>query len=148
MLLATMKQEEWKQHASFVDTLCLPVYDVRIEGKQIMMDAAKMVEEIAVGIEKRLTGRMLLLPAIPYTGGDMDLFKHYIEHVLQTFQAAGFYHFICITDQKIQLEMPTDSMIQFLPYIVKTENVNDEEARTAEIDLLYAQILENWQKQV
>lgn len=68
MRLDQINQDGWKEVAAFVDTLCLPVASVRIKEKELDIKNGKMVQYFAEELEKTLTGRLLLLPSVSYTG--------------------------------------------------------------------------------
>ena len=69
MRLTEMRQDEWTKVAPYVDTLCLPVYRTAFSEKRIRLEERRVVEAVADRVERALTGRLLLLPAIAYEGG-------------------------------------------------------------------------------
>ena len=75
MRLSTMRREEWAKVAPYIDTLCLPVYRIAFSEKQIQLEEKRVVEEVAGRVERALTGRLLLLPAIAHEGGDREAFR-------------------------------------------------------------------------
>ncbi len=51
------------------------------QEKQPVLGEAGRVREVAVRVERELTGRLLLLPAIPYATADPGSLLQYVEHV-------------------------------------------------------------------
>ena len=82
MRLTEMRQDEWTKVAPYVDTLCLPVYRTAFSEKRIRLEERRVVEAVADRVERALTGRLLLLPAIAYEGGDREAFRAYLGSLM------------------------------------------------------------------
>ncbi|SFS94676.1 DUF2487 family protein [Marininema halotolerans] len=91
MRLTKLAQDEWLRSAPFVDTLLIPVYRIGMTDKNPDLDEAKFTEKIARGVEQELTGRLLLMPAVPY-GAEKNVFLHYVNDVIRQFSSSGFHY--------------------------------------------------------
>lgn len=101
MLLSTLDREDWKIVAPYIDTICLPIYSISSFDKQFDVKKAQEIEQIASRVEKKITGRLLLLPAVCYTGGDPSIFQQYLKQIMGSFLQSGFHYAITISDQAI-----------------------------------------------
>lgn len=105
MRLATMDLQDWQEQAPFVDTLCLPIYELQFANKQLDIVRGREIERIASLVEKKLTGRLLLLPAMSYV---FD--KAYLARVIDKLQQSGFNYLLLLTDRDdIQMDNPVVS---------------------------------------
>jgi hypothetical protein len=98
MRLSSLDHEDWIRWAPYVDTLLLPLYRIRISGKQPVLGEARRVREVASRVERELTGRLLLLPAIPYATADPGSLLQYVEHVADEVKG-DFHHFILLAPE-------------------------------------------------
>lgn len=147
MRLLEMNQEEWQKVASYVDTLCLPIYSLSFSDKQWQEREMKMCEYVAHSLEKQLAGRMLLLPAICYTGAELPLFRDYLRNLLQNWQNSGFHYMILIGSQKY-LQEDDEKKIPFFLYQATLSRGNEiavEEFDQA-TEKLYEEVLQLWVK--
>ncbi|PTX59921.1 uncharacterized protein DUF2487 [Melghirimyces profundicolus] len=92
MRLSSLNQADWYRWAPYVDSLLIPLYSVRIPGKQPDLGEAEQIREVADRTERSLTGRLLLLPAIPYGVEDIGLLRRYVEAIMQDLHKSGFHH--------------------------------------------------------
>ncbi|MBA4496060.1 DUF2487 family protein [Paenactinomyces guangxiensis] len=149
MRLSTLEISEWRQNAPYIDTLCLPVYSIHIEEKQILDQQGRSVERVARLLEKKLTGRLLLLPAITYTSKDEKVFLSYLNEVIGQLSRSGFYHLILITDERHaslcgNLEIQTDA-VQLLCYSLDFGENSTEEQIEQRAEVLYQKVVNMWQ---
>lgn len=122
--LATIDLKDWQENASYIDTLCLPVYSLRFSEKQLDLNRGKEIEKIAHWVEEKLTGRMLLLPAISYADESDQVFQQYVQQVVSELKNSGFHYLVILTDQKLKLEDDSTLSILQIPTL--------EEPRTSE----------------
>ncbi len=97
MRLSSLFDSDWHKWAPYVDTLLIPVYEVRIPGKEPDLGEAQRVREVADGVERELSGRLLLLPGIPYGSADDSLLRQYVEHTVCGFKKSGFHHLFLLS---------------------------------------------------
>jgi hypothetical protein len=150
MRLDQINQDGWKEVAAFVDTLCLPVASVRIEEKELDIKNGKMVQYFAGELEKTLTGRLLLLPSVSYTGQDPEVFKSYFYEIIKDIRQSGFNYLVIVCDGKLKAlveECFTEEDQNLLLYAMElspeaTQSEMEEESRK-----LYEKVLELWQHQ-
>ncbi|MFC4078072.1 DUF2487 family protein [Salinithrix halophila] len=142
MRLTNLDMEEWKQSAPYVDSLLVPVYGIRLPGKQPELFGPRLTERVAKAVEQELTGRLLLMPAIPYQGLDDKVFFSYIDSVVRELAPYGFHHlfflgegklfprgleeagyrWINLEPEKRGLEEETESVIQLIVRVWETES--------------------------
>jgi hypothetical protein len=147
MRLLEMNQEEWQKVASYVDTLCLPIYSLSFTDKQWQDASRKRCEYVARSLEKQLAGRMLLLPAICYTGGELSIFREYLRSLLQSWQQSGFHYVILIGNQKY-LQQNDEKEVPFSLHqaILPQENDTAMEELDQATEKLYEEVLQQWVK--
>lgn len=150
MRLDQINQDGWKEVAAFVDTLCLPVASVRIEEKELDIKNGKMVQYFAEELEKTLTGRLLLLPSVSYTGQNPEVFKSYFHEIIKDIRQSGFNYLVIVCDGKLKAlveECFAEEDENLLFYAMElspeiTRSEMEEESRK-----LYEKVLELWQHQ-
>lgn len=149
MRLLEMNQEEWQKVASYVDTLCLPIYSLTLTDKQWQDESMKMCQYVAHSLEKQLAGRMLLLPAIAYTGDQLSIFRNYLCSLLQSWQKSGFHYVILIGNQKY-LQEEDEKELPFSLYQASLPEGNDVAMEELEqtTEKLYEEVLQLWVKNV
>ncbi|PRX40059.1 uncharacterized protein DUF2487 [Planifilum fimeticola] len=143
MQLTTMHQEEWTKVAPYVDTLCLPVYRLFLSEKQIHLEERRIVEAVAERVERALTGRLLLLPAIAYEGGDREAFRAYLSSVLAELVRSAFHHFVVILPEELAEAAEDRGKITVHPLPVREEATEEEIDEWAEV--LQERIVGLWQ---
>lgn len=151
MRLGKIKMDEWASMATYIDTLVIPVYSVNLINKNIEMDSARMIERISGELERRLAGRVLLLPAIPFFGEQKEVLFSFLCDMLRKLGHSGFTYQVVITDQSVTgIETSKgDSLYQenTLFYTIELpENEFDfDELYDHEMEQLYQEILNLWQ---
>ena len=101
LFLLTIDPKKWQKDAPYVDTVCLPLYANPFFDEQLGLECARAIEQIAYQVERKVTGRLLLIPAICYSSEDLSVFQPYLEQVIHSFQQTGFHYAITIADQPI-----------------------------------------------
>lgn len=124
MHLATIDLKDWQENASYIDTLCLPIYSLKFSEKQLDLNKGREIEKIAHWVEEKLTGRMLLLPAISYASEEDQVFQQYVQWVITELENSGFHYLVILTDQKLKLNHDSTLSILQVP--------TTEEPRTSE----------------
>lgn len=150
MRLTQMNPAEWKEVAAFVDTLCLPVTSIRIQEKEIQMENGEMVQYFAEELEKNLTGRLLLLPSISYTGQNPEVFKSYLNEIIKDIRQSGFYYFVFILDGSLKdliQEYSNEDYQNILLYSMDLSKDATQSEIEEESKKLYQKVLELWQHQ-
>ncbi|EGK13950.1 hypothetical protein HMPREF9374_0483 [Desmospora sp. 8437] len=129
MRLSSLDQEDWIRWAPYVDTLLLPLYRVRITGKQPDLEEARRVREVAARVERELTGRLLLLPAIPYAAADPGSLLRYVESVAEEVKG-DFHHFFLLAPETYRtwLKPGTDGEGEWLFLPGETDSEPEEQA--------------------
>lgn len=147
MRFATLQTGDWEKVAPYVDTLCLPVYNLSLTEKKLGLSKGKMIEFLVESLEKKLAGRLLLLPSVSFTGDSGERLQAYLEDVLQGFDSSGFNYVSLVTDQDIRLDM-IESQVTFKlhQHILQTEDITDVEAIDREVEEFYQEILDLWVK--
>lgn len=150
MRLNTMVADQWKQYAPYVDTLCLPIYSIRIKDKQIEVRHGQVVESVVSLLEKQLTGRLLLLPSITYVGQE-EAFFSYLKEIVKDLSGSGFYHLVLVTGEeahslceKVQAEISLPTM-QIISHAVQTAGMATDEQIEQESGIIYQRIINMWQ---
>ena len=150
MRLTQMNPAEWKEVAAFVDTLCLPVASLRIREKEIQMENGEMVQYFAEELEKNLSGRLLLLPSISYTGQNPEIFKSYLNEIIKDIRQSGFYYFVFILDgslKEVVQEYSNEEYQNILLYSMDLSKDATQSEIEEESKKLYRKVLELWQYQ-
>lgn len=153
MRLATMNLNEWQEYAKYVDTLCLPIYSISIQDKQIDMEHGRTLERVVSVLERRLTGRILLLPTISYIGQNQEAFLSYLNEIIKMMNQSGFYHLILVTDQQhtflcedVKTQDP-NQLLQVFCHVCKFGQDLSDEVIERETDILFQNVLQMWQNQ-
>jgi hypothetical protein len=126
MNLTTMRQEEWTKLAPYIDTLCLPVYRLSFLDKQIQLEERQIVEEVVERVERELTGRLLLLPAIAYEGGDREAFRTYMGSVLADLTRSPFHHLVVVVPEDLAEAAEDHGKIVYHPLPIRDGATDDE----------------------
>lgn len=139
---------EWGRYAPFLDTLLLPVFRLRFEEKQPKLEEAAGIGAVADLLEKTLTGRVLLLPPIPYSGASPKVFRPYVESVLSQLGGSLFHHLILLVPEDLaeewgELQSP-DSIKLLVAGVTVYRLVSDQDIQT-EAERLQARIIRLWQ---
>jgi len=139
---------EWGRYAPFLDTLLLPVFRLRFEEKQPKLEEATGIGAVADLLEKTLTGRVLLLPPIPYSGASPKVFRSYVESVLSQLGGSLFHHLILLVPEDLaeewgELQSP-DSIKLLVAGVTVYRLVSDQDIQT-EAERLQARIIRLWQ---
>lgn len=148
MRLVQLNPEEWKDVASYVDTLCLPVRSIKIRNKEIMLKNSRMIQDFAEDLERKLGGRLLLLPSITYMGGDFEIFNSYLDEIITEMEQSGFYYMVFIIDGALKdnVEMRETDSVKILSYFTELP----EDPAQTEIDeareSLYQKVLAIWRQ--
>ncbi|WP_175482462.1 DUF2487 family protein [Thermoflavimicrobium dichotomicum] len=144
-----IKQNEWEQLAPYVDTLCLPIYSFDLTEKKWNRRQAEIIEQIAQRFEKRLMGRVLLLPAISYMGKDAEIFSSYLNEVIQELAGFSFHYLVMVADGKSNYirkeQLPDCSPMQVLVHEITEAEEWNEEQMDQEIMDLYNKTINLWQ---
>lgn len=127
MRLTTLRQEEWEKVAPYIDTLCLPVYRITFSEKQIQLEERRIVEEVAERVEKALAGRLLLLPAITYEGGDdREVFRNYMNSVLSELLRSSFHHLVVVLPEDLAEAAEDRERVMYHPLPVRDDATEEE----------------------
>jgi len=144
MRLTTLNQEEWTKVAPYVDTLCLPVCRISFSEKQIHLEEKRIVEEVTGRVEKALAGRLLLLPAITYEGGDnREVFRNYMNGVLTNLLRSAFHHILVVLPEDLADAVEDHERVMYHPLPVR-EGATEEEI-DGWVETLWKRIIDLWQ---
>lgn len=136
MRLLEQTEEAWSNVAPYLDSLLLPVYRYKLEEKQLQLTEADLIEYIAEELEKRLIGRVLLLPAFTLLGDNVRALEQIVTSASMELVHSGFhYSFLVIIEGTLD-EVPEG----FYPLFV-----NKDADRDLELERLYEEILSVWQ---
>ncbi len=145
MLLSTLELKDWKKVAPYVDTVCLPIYSISNANKQLNLQSAQAIEQIATLLEKKISGRLLLLPAICYAEGEPSIFQQYLIHLMREFLRIGFHYVVTISDHPIPTMDPKE--IEQIHCCMDLDRFTEEEiVRFAE--RCFQQTLDLWVKNI
>ncbi|MBH8584879.1 MULTISPECIES: DUF2487 family protein [Thermoactinomyces] len=150
MRLDQINQDGWKEVAAFVDTLCLPVASVRIKEKELDIKNGKMVQYFAEELEKTLTGRLLLLPSVSYTGQNPEVFKSYFHEIIKDIRQSGFNYFVIVYDGRLKAlveESYGENKQNLLFHAMELSPEATQSEMEEETRKLYEKVLELWQHQ-
>ncbi|MDN4594244.1 DUF2487 family protein [Polycladomyces subterraneus] len=139
---------EWGRYAPFLDTLLLPVFRVRFEEKQPKLEEALGIGVVADRLEQSLTGRVLLLPPIPYSGASPKAFQAYVESVLSQLGDSLFHHLILLVPDDLaeeweEIQSP-DLLTLLVAGVAVHQLVSDQDIQ-AEAERLQERIVRLWQ---
>ena len=143
MQLSTLNLEKWNENAPFVDSLCLPIYSISATNQEHSLRKIREIEAIAFQLEKKMMGRLLLLPAVYDSKQESSVFQEYLAQILKSFLQMGFHFAITISDHKvpsIHLEEMEHVRFQIAQELLTEEQVE------ASVDQCYQQILDLWVK--
>jgi|GEM_PF-2002249 hypothetical protein len=143
MRLSTMRREEWAKVAPYIDTLCLPVYRIAFSEKQIQLEEKRVVEEVAGRVERALTGRLLLLPAIAHEGGDREAFRAYVNSVLAELTRSAFHHLVVVLPEDLADAVEERGKVTVHP--LPSREAPAEEAIEEWAESLQARVVGLWQ---
>jgi hypothetical protein len=139
---------EWRRYAPFLDTMLLPVFRLRFEEKQPKLEEALRISAVADHLEQSLTGRVLLLPPIPYSGTSPKTLQAYVESVLTQLGDSLFHHLILIVPEDLaeeweEIQSP-DPITMLLAGVAVHKLVSDQDIQ-AETKRLQDRIVRLWQ---
>jgi hypothetical protein len=138
MRLLEQKETNWSTIAPYLDTLLLPVYHYQMVQKELQLEEASLIEYITEELEKRLIGRMLLLPAYSIIGNDHELLQHIVDNAKKELVHSGFhYTFLVILEgnwEENSLNTPFHILM-----------VKKEVEKEMELERLYEEVLRIWQ---
>ncbi|WP_028775887.1 DUF2487 family protein [Shimazuella kribbensis] len=138
MRLLEQRETNWSSLAPYLDTICLPIYQYQMNQKELKLEEASLIEYITEELEKRLIGRMLLLPACSFIGQDEKLITHTILSMDKGLVHSGFhYRFLVILEQTCEIGN-IDSSFHVL-------QVKKDVDKDIELERLYEKILTVWQ---
>lgn len=138
MRLLEQLDANWTTIAPYLDTICLPVYQYQMVHKELQLEEASLIEYITDELEKRLIGRMLLLPAYNLIGKDEQLMQNAISGMGKELAHSGFhYRFLVILEGTWGGNQLNSSF-----YLLTVQKNVD---RDAELERLYGEILHIWQ---
>jgi hypothetical protein len=145
MRLETFQPDEWSKSALFVDTLVLPVYSLKVRDKQFHFEEASAFLHVINELERRLTGRVFLLPAIPYVPERLESLKLYLQEVCQMLSESGFAHLLIVTDEdRVNMckEVLPESAIL---HCLSPKDSSLEEWKEKELAIIMQELLKLWQ---
>ncbi|MGA8943858.1 MAG: DUF2487 family protein [Thermoactinomyces sp.] len=149
MRMEQLTPEKWKDVASYVDTLCVPVVSIQIREKEIMLKNSRLVQDFAEDLERKLGGRLLLLPSAIYLGIKEEVFRSCLDEIIKSMEQSGFYYLVFIIDEALKdvvKEMTEAGSVKILPYFVELpENPVQTEIDKAR-ESLYQKVLEIWRQ--
>lgn len=138
MRLLEQVEVNWTSIAPYLDTICLPVYQYQMTHKELQLKEASLIEYITDELEKRLVGRMLLLPACSIIGKGEQLMQNVISSVDKELAHSGFhYRFLVILDETWGGNYQNSSFHLL--------SVKKDVDRDVELERLYGEILHIWQ---
>lgn len=94
MRLDTITAENWIHQSPYVDTIVLPLASITFREKKLEIDPYKMVTEIAIALEQKLMGRLLLLPTFWHSQ------ESQVDDVIEEISSAGFQFVILLVHKK------------------------------------------------
>jgi Protein of unknown function (DUF2487) len=147
----TLNPDEWKKVATFVDTLCLPVYSFTLKEKQPERKRSDALEEVANRLEALLAGRLLLLPAIPLVSGNKEVMFSYLREIIRDMNGSGFLHLVILADSALgvgeafTVTEEVAGLFRVAVVEVDTEKALASGDLAPEVDRCYSRILDMWQ---
>ena len=97
----------------------------------------------AYRVERALTGRLLLLPAIAYEGGDREAFRAYLGNVLAELARSAFHHLVIVVPEDLAEAAEARGKIAVHPLPSRNEATEEEIEEWAEA--LRERIVRLWQ---
>lgn len=143
MRLSTLELEKWNEIAPYVDSFCLPIYTLAVDNLEFSFKKMREIEQIADRLEKRVMGRLLLLPAICCSDQQSSAFQQYLTQLFQSFLQSGFSFAITVSDQKVQRIQ--QHKMEHIHFRLDPELLTEEQVEEA-VDQCYQQILDLWVK--
>jgi hypothetical protein len=96
-------------------------------------------------LERRLTGRIFLLPAIPFVPQNLESLKLYLLDVCKSLAESGFAHLLIVTDdsrvEKCKEYLPETAILHCL----SPKNSSLEEWKEKELTIIMQELLKLWQ---
>jgi hypothetical protein len=136
MRLLEQTKEGWSSVATYLDSLLLPVYRYKLKEKQLHLTEANLIEYIAEELEKRLIGRVLLLPAVALLGEHGQSLQQIVTTASAELGKSGFHFSFLVIIEGTLDQFPEG----FYPLVV-----NKDVDRDLELERLYEEILNIWQ---
>ena len=141
MRLLEQKEANWSTIAPYLDTLLLPVYRYQLEDKHLQLEEAGKIEYITEKLEKRLIGRVLLLPAYSIIGKNNLLLENMISDLNKELVHSGFhYTFLVILEENGVTNHLDTSMANIL-------SVKKDADSETELERLYEEVITIWQSE-
>jgi hypothetical protein len=146
----TMIMQDWEEYASYIDTICIPIAPTQLNKNVTgFLHWVRVMNEIGLNLERKLTGRLLLLPMIPYRGENKDIFLTYLKEIITQLSNLGFHYFILLfhyRDKEISEEFTQQygDNLAVSSYFTRIKVTASVEEMEAEAQFLYQQILHIW----
>ncbi|MCH5585460.1 YpiF family protein [Shimazuella sp. AN120528] len=138
MRLLEQNETNWTSIAPYLDTVCLPVYQYRMVHKELQLEEANLIEYITEELEKKLIGRMLLLPACSLIGRDEKLLQTVITSFDKELVHSGFHYRFLVILEETWGKNKLDTSFHLL-------SVQKDVDKEVELERLYEEILHIWQ---
>ena len=140
MIWDKLSDTDWKKAAPYVDTLLVPVIDINMSDKASFSEQHRHSLDIAIKIERQLTGRVMLMPPVSYVADEVWL-QPYVTNIRQQGEAAGFSRLFFLIEEALLERVNTVDWGDYLKVSIIEDT--DEQIRN-----LCEQIVHEWRKEV
>ena len=144
MIWDKLETENWQKAAPYVDTALIPIVNVYASSKEKWSKLEDDALYAAAAIERQLTGRVMLMPLIPYITNE-SWCKTYVGEIGCRVREGGFTSAFFILAEKTVRELPDLGAEELV--LVPVLSANEAE-RSEQIQQLCEQIIGKWQKEV
>lgn len=149
MKLTNLQPEKWFRSAPFVDTLILPISPVRVNGKLFHQEERVRMEKVCSEVEKRLMGRVLLLPMLHYLPQEKEKIELYLSDVINQLGDTDFTYLFLVVDEVVgEVEVSTKNVTNLLhvDFYTLSSSSQDTDLVEQNVEQLVSSILDIWSK--
>lgn len=138
------KLEDWHSVAPYVDTLLIPVIDVNVTDKAKLNEGWPDTLNAAGEIERQLTGRVILMPPIPFIAND-EWMQALVNDIRSRVESGEFTYLFFLMDEDLRRRTPD---VDWGTCLTFSDMPSSPTRTTEQIRQLCEQIIQKWQKAV